>query len=206
MFETTTSKISRLVLLILLLSSVMLPAAEAHRVTVFAWIEGDMVHTQSKFGGGRKAQGSPIQVYDLQGNLLLEGLTNDQGEFSFKAPGKMDLRIVLVAGTGHQAEWFVHAADFGDTITGELVSADAKAQTRETIVARDAPTATSNISAAELQQVVEAAVDKKLQPVIRMLVEKNTAGPTFKDIMGGIGYIFGLVGVATYFRCRNKSA
>jgi nickel transport protein len=205
MLETVTYKTSKFVLLLLFLSAVMLPKAEAHRVTVFAWTEGDMVHTQSKFGGGRKAQETPIQVFDLQGNLLLEGLTNVQGEFSFKAPGKMDLRIVLVAGTGHQAEWFVRAAEFGDTLSGEFVSAG-KAQTREAIVARAAPMEASVISTAELQQVVEAAVDKKLQPVIRMLVEKNTAGPTFKDIMGGIGYIFGMVGIATYFRCRNKSA
>jgi len=205
MFKIVIYKISKIVIVLLFLLTVMLPKADAHRVTVFAWVEGDMVHTQSKFGGGRKAQGSPIQVYDLQDNLLLEGLTNDQGEFSFKAPEKMDLRVVLVAGTGHQAEWFVRAADFGGTITGELVAAD-KTQTREAIVGRDAPTTASLISASELQQVVEAAVDKKLQPVVRMLVEKNTAGPTFKDIMGGIGYIFGLVGIATYFRCRNKSA
>ena len=99
MFGTVPHKISKLILLTLMLSTIMLPKAEAHRVTVFAWVEGDVVHTQSKFGGGRKPQGATIQVYDQQNILQVEGKTDDQGVFTFKAPGKMDLKIVLVAVT-----------------------------------------------------------------------------------------------------------
>jgi len=210
MFATIAYKLSRVVLLALLLSLGVLQEAEAHRVTVFAWVEGDMVHTQSKFSGGRKAQNAPIQVYDQQGNLQIEGKTDDQGQFTFKAPGKMDLKIVLIAGAGHRAEWSVSADEFGDTVTAKSVPANElpTSEVDQTTVAtaQALPQTSTNLSRAELQQIVEATIDKKLQPVIQMLTEAQTAGPTFQDIIGGIGYIFGLVGVAMYFRYRNKSA
>jgi len=47
-------------------------AAWAHKVTIFAWVEGDTVYTQSKFSGGRKAKGATVVVYDKEGNQLLE--------------------------------------------------------------------------------------------------------------------------------------
>ncbi len=204
------NKISKLILLVLFLSGVVLTEAEAHRVTVFAWIEGDMVYTQSKFGGGHKAQMAPIQVYDQHDNLLLEGTTDDQGEFQFKAPGRMDMKIVLAAGEGHRAEWILRAAEPGkseeESPASIMPTATSAGHTAEAASGSASSSTVTGISVAELQQVVEAAVDKKLQPVVSMLVAEHTAGPTFRDIIGGIGYIFGLVGIATYFRCRNKSA
>ncbi len=44
--------------------------AWAHKVTIFAWVDGDMVHTQSKFSRGRPAKNSTIVVYDNEGNQL----------------------------------------------------------------------------------------------------------------------------------------
>jgi nickel transport protein len=35
-----------------------------------------------------------------------------------------------------------------------------------------------------------------------MLAEQTEAGPNLRDIIGGIGWIFGLIGVAAYFRRR----
>jgi nickel transport protein len=37
-----------------------------------------------------------------------------------------------------------------------------------------------------------------------MLAESLDRGPTVSEVMGGIGYIFGLVGVALYFLNRGK--
>jgi nickel transport protein len=37
-----------------------------------------------------------------------------------------------------------------------------------------------------------------------MLAESLESGPTAGDVIGGIGYIFGLVGVALYFTTRGK--
>ena len=52
--------------------------------------------------------------------------------------------------------------------------------------------------------MIETALEKKLKPALKMLVALQNRRPAFKDILGGMGYIFGLVGVAIYFRYRPK--
>jgi len=81
----------------------------AHRVNLFAWVEGDTVYVESKFSGGRRVTAGKITVSDTQGTELLSGTTSEKGEFSFKVPKKTELKIVLVAGTGHRAEWTISA-------------------------------------------------------------------------------------------------
>jgi len=62
--------------------------ALAHKVSIFAWVEGDTVYTQSKFSKGKRVKNSSVIVFDSDGNKLLEGKTDDKGEFSFKIPKK----------------------------------------------------------------------------------------------------------------------
>ena len=56
----------------------------------------------------------------------------------------------------------------------------------------------------ELQLAVEKALDKKLEPVIKMLAESRRQTLSVQDILGGIGYILGLVGIASYFHFRKN--
>jgi nickel transport protein len=63
-----------------------------------------------------------------------------------------------------------------------------------------------DVTLGNIRQVVEEALDKRLKPVMKILVESRENHPTFRDIFGGIGYILGLVGVAAYFNYRRKSA
>ena len=61
-------------------------AAQAHKVTIFAWAEGNRVFTESKFSGGKRVKDGLVTVFDSAGNQLLEGRTDENGEFSFEAP------------------------------------------------------------------------------------------------------------------------
>jgi hypothetical protein len=85
--------------------------ADAHRVILFARVEGDTVYVESKFSGGKKVNAGRITVTDADGVELITGTTDAQGEFSFKIPKKTDLKIVLSAGEGHRAEWTIPAAE-----------------------------------------------------------------------------------------------
>lgn len=186
--------------------------AIAHRVTLFAWIEGDTVHTESKFGSGRKAVGAPVEVYDAHGNKLLEGKTDDEGEFSFKLPKKTALKIVLQAGSGHRAEWKLSAEEIEEALGGQAVEktenpADTEQhslQPAETEEAGNIPQGTITLEAAELQKIIEASLDKKLAPIKKDLAGACNKGPDIRDILGGIGYIMGLVGIALYMANRRK--
>jgi nickel transport protein len=94
------------------LLSLPIETVDAHGVSLFAWVEGDTVYVESKFSGGKRVKVGKIIVTDPQGTELVKGTTNAEGEFSFKVPKKVDLKIVLLAGTAHRAEWTVSAAEF----------------------------------------------------------------------------------------------
>jgi len=85
--------------------------ANSHGLSVFAWVEGDTIFVESKFSGGKRVNAGKIIVTDSQGTELLTGTTDENGEFSFKVPKKTELKIVLLAGTGHRAEWTIAAGE-----------------------------------------------------------------------------------------------
>ena len=74
----------------------------AHKVNVFAWVEGDTVFVEGYFPGGKKSQDSLVEVFNPAGTKLLEGRTNKKGEFSFKIPERTDLKIVLTSSMGQR--------------------------------------------------------------------------------------------------------
>jgi nickel transport protein len=86
----------------------------AHKVNVFAWIEGDTVFVEGYFPGGKKSQDSLVEVFNPAGTKLLQGRTNEKGEFSFKIPERTDLKIVLTASMGHKNDFTVSAGDVGE--------------------------------------------------------------------------------------------
>ena len=190
----------------------MVGSASAHRVNVFAWVEGDMIHVEGKFSGGKKVKAGKISVMDPQGVELLSGRTDDQGKFSFKIPKRTDLRIVLIAGQGHQGEWTLRADEITDLPSETALEASAeKAMQPEgkeivSITSMDPGTAAPDtaIKSEELEAIIETVLDKKLKPITRMLADLRQKGPSVSDIFAGIGYILGLVGVAAYVHSRKK--
>jgi len=175
----------------------------AHRVTIFAWVEGDKIFTESKFSGGKLVKGGEVIVYDPEGTQLLKGKTDNRGEFSFKIPKRTAMKIVLIAGMGHRGDWTIPASDIGGApeVNSEPAGSQKTGSRRP-----EEQAATSHISLEQIRQVVEKALDQRLKPVMKILVESREHGPTFRDIFGGIGYILGLMGVASYFHYRRKSA
>jgi nickel transport protein len=173
----------------------------AHKVTVFAWVEGDTVHTESKFSGGREAKDARIEVYDAAGEKLLEGRTDDQGRFAFKPPRPEALRIVLIAGTGHQNEWRLAAEEFTDAPAATAPAASIAAPPPPST--SQAETGTPTLTPGEFQTLIDQALDRKLAPIMHHLVALDK-GPSVSDILGGIGYIIGLVGLGAYLQSRRK--
>ena len=197
----------KMVLWLLILMAILPLSAtpvSAHKVTIFAWVDGDMVHTQSKFSGGKKAKNAVVEVYDAQGIKLLEGKTDENGEFTFKIPKKTEMKVVLVSGTGHRAEWTIPIEE----LQGELPSQSVPSKPRQTknneIEPITKPTVNTRLSEIDIERIVENVLDKKLKPLMRMLAESKTKGPTASDIISGIGYILGLMGLGAYIHYRRK--
>jgi nickel transport protein len=190
----------------------LIERAHPHGVYVFAWVEGDTVYVESKFSGGKKVNSGKIIVTDSEGAELLSGTTDDRGEFSFKIPKKTELKIVLLAGAGHRAEWVIAASeiDMSDKKDAPLPEKTAKAeqpgpfQSKAETDAAEKMQPLSALTEKDLKAAVEEAVDKKLKPLMKILAESEQQGPTAKDIFSGIGYIIGIVGIVAYLHGRKK--
>jgi nickel transport protein len=181
-----------------IIASLTLPSQVwAHKVNVFAWVEGDTVFVEGYYPGGKKAQDSLVEVFNSTGTKLLQGRTNQKGEFSFKVPAKEDLRIVLTAGMGHKNDFTITAGDLGGS---EPSSDEPVPKTREKVVA---PFSTT-VDMGQLEEMIDQALDRKLEPVIKLIRNTRKEGPGVTEIIGGIGYIFGLFGLVMYFRNRKE--
>lgn len=176
--------------------------ASGHKVNVFAWVEGNTVYTESRFSAGKMVQNGKIEVYDMKGNKLLEGTTDENGLFNFPVPAKEDIKVVLVAGMGHGNHWIVKAQELSDASTAPAVSAP---QPPPQPVVTVEPSVQGNavgtcVDAKTIEQIVNRALEKKIGGLEAQLVGQ---GPKFREIVAGFGYILGLVGLAAYMRFRK---
>lgn len=181
--------------------------AFAHKVSIFAWVEGDTVYTQSKFSKGKRAKNSSVIVFDLEGNKLLEGKTDENGEFSFKIPKQTALKIVLKASMGHMAEWTIPVEEINPEAVSDVKdSYETAFHSQSDVPGSNQPVSSEShgISRQEIKKLIDESLDKKLAPIMNMLADSYGGDPSLTEIIGGIGYIFGLVGVAMYFTSRRK--
>jgi len=169
----------------------------AHKVNVFAYVEGGKIYTESYFNDGKKCIDSKIEVFDNRGNKLLEGLTDKEGEFSFEVLSEDgDLKIVLTASMGHRAEYSI--------LADELSSAAGLIKEEpEEPVSLISPE-TSSVDLKEIQSIIEDALDEKLKPIMREIKKSQEDKILPTEIIGGIGYIIGIFGIIAYFLSRKR--
>lgn len=59
------------------------------------------------------------------------------------------------------------------------------------------------LSATETRQIVHEVVEGHLAPIHRELASRSASGPTIAEIIGGIGWIIGLVGIFLFIKSRR---
>ena len=185
--------------------------ADAHRLTVFAWVDGETVHVESQFGSGNPVQGGEVTVTTPDGTVAVTGTTDTSGALSFKVPERTDLTVTVSAGMGHQGEWTVRAdelgaapADDSTASAGSVVPEPSPPPEGAASGAASTQSSEVEISADAIEAAVARAMDRKLAPLMKMVGELRNRGPGVSEIFGGIGYIFGLAGVALYVSARKR--
>lgn len=159
-------------LLLLLKEDILL----AHRINIFAYVEDDTVYTESYFSDGKKVKNGLIEVYDSQGNRLLKGRTDREGQFNFKLPKKDDLKITITTDMGHKNFYLLSKEEL--------------------------PARLNRKEAEELKDLIEACLDEKLRPIIREL-KRMQDKTSFMDLISGVGYILGITGIVFYFLAKK---
>jgi len=211
----------------------------AHKVNIFAYVEGNQIITESYFPDGRKVEGGTIEVYDSQGNKLLTGTTDREGKFSFVPPKRDNLKIVLIATMGHKNSYLMSAEELPATVgaaTAEGVK-DAGGAASKQEGSQEAPKAaapqpqqqdesnqaaatasgevgregqpspssvSSQVDVQEIRKIIDQSLDQKLAPIMRELAKAQEERVSPTQIFGGIGYIFGIVGLILYFTKKKE--
>jgi nickel transport protein len=199
--------------------------ALAHRVLVFAYAEGDTIHTESKFVPDTPVRAGKVMVMDAKtGQELLTGQSDALGKFSFKIPAqaaaqRMDLKIVAEAAMGHRGEWLLKADNYlsGDKSASPAspkaapapVETAADTGKMPVLPVKEAPSGVQGNQVANLdQQALEAtlnkALERQLAPINEKLTELTMHRTSLTDILGGIGYILGFFGLWAYFQSKGR--
>ncbi len=160
------------------------PEAFAHKISIHVRTEGDAVFVDCRYADGKKVGQGEIRVVDAGGVEVSRGRTDDNGLYSFKVVRRDQYRILLDDGTGHRAESRIEAGP--PDVGGLPAPPPARPET-------------------DVEAVLESTLDRKLAPIHARLNELEGRGPDIRDILGGLGYILGIVGLAAYFRSRRGS-
>lgn len=181
---------SKLMIITAMVSLLFSPLSQAHLLKVFAWSEGSAVAGNAYFSGGIPAKGARIQLKDASGNVLVTGHPNAKGDFHLEVPpNTVAVQVIADTNDGHIAHWSLKTA-------AKATKPKSKAMTTK------AQTSTANIDQQQLKQLVAEAVAEQIGP-LRMELDKDASAFRLSDILGGIGYIFGVFGILIWLKSRK---
>lgn len=185
--------------MVLLLALLAAPAF-AHNIVGGVYAIGDLIEGEVGFSDGEMGQaGVPVMITDAQGNKLGETVVEEEGLFSFQAQQRIDHHFKIDLGAGHVLNTMLSADELPDSLPG----GDQQPANATSTPAGNGNVALSGADAAALQQMIERSVSKQIVPLRKELqAYKEKAG--LQDILGGIGYIFGLCGVGMWLRQRKQ--
>jgi nickel transport protein len=186
------NKLNQSILLLLLLAVLLFSpsAVLAHGVHLDAYVVGNKIIAEASFSDGAAIKNSGINIYDEHGNLLNTSQTDENGRAEFNIPVLEDLKLILNDNLGHQAQYIVKRSK----LPAEFQSSNPESKME----------AANAVSEEQLRIIVSEELDKKLAPINHDLDQLSNSGPGMTEIIGGIGYIFGLMGLYFYFKKREN--
>ena len=210
---------TRRILLALAFLGLFGTVAQAHKVNVFAVVENGFVTGEGYFSGGAKAQNSTVEIRNATADLIAQGVTGTDGTFRVALPSGAEapLTVVLKAGEGHQSTFILKTEDLGQTKSTQAPTpagmdwAQPSAPVGAGAIQVMPPGKASGVPAStvlpamdetRLAALMDAAVAKAVTPLrleLAKLADRDQ-GAQFQGIIGGLGWIIGLVGIAAWFK------
>lgn len=195
-----------------LLCLCVLQPAVAHQLRVFAAADGDLIRGSAYFAGGAVASGAQVRIESTDGTLLATPIPDAEGGFSWRVATPADYLIVVQSADGHRAEWMVAEAELAPAFAGRLGLSASAAAEPESAAGADAahigqPSPARERAAAldpVLESAIERAVARQVRPLREELAEAR-ARSRVQDVIGGIGYIVGIAGLALWWAARGRT-
>ncbi len=194
------------------------PASQAHKVKMFATAEGNLITGYVYYTTGGKPKQAVILVEDPQGNRLGNVTTDDNGEFTFTANLRQDYVFILELADGHRATFTVTADELPETLSppeGKQPVQNENGPNNDQDMTSERPLPASEthvaakdhlvlqLSSGELEDLMDKAVSKQMR-LLREQLEHYEEKVRLHDILGGIGYIIGLMGLGYFLSARRR--
>jgi nickel transport protein len=207
-------------------------------VVVFAAGQGEAIEGEVYFHGGAPARKVKVSLVDPDGRTVGATTADDEGRFRFPIQFRCDYKLVADAGEGHGAEYTVPADELSESLPprgGPGGSPGGEAAEGKTATpaghgqngAPPSPDQGGNPApsgaeptlpepqqgpGAETQSEdlrAQIQVIGKQLAALRNDLNKYENEIRFRDVLGSLGYILGLMGLAFYFlgvRRKEKRA
>lgn len=170
--------------------------AAAHGLQVAAFADGARIEGSVYEPGGRPVSDARVTVRARDGRLLAELESDARGRFVYRATGDADLLIRAETLDGHAAEWTVTADEMAGIESGpEAVGGS--------LHGTESARGEGLEPSPELETLVERAVARQVRPLREQLIAYEDR-VRLRDLLGGIGYILGLAGLALWWRSRGR--
>jgi len=160
---------ARLPLCILALLCLLPSSAVAHGIHVMATVDGRTIRGMAFYHGDTPVRGATVRALDPLDEEIGRTTTDEQGQFQLEATSDCDHRLLVDTGDGHGGELLVTASQLRDGTT---------------------PTKATE---ADLETIGRRLDELSLQ------LQTYEQTVRWRDILGAIGFIFGIAGVAFYF-------
>lgn len=188
---------------ILLLSMFLSSVVHAHNVVGMVYVIADNIEGEVGFSNGVMAEaGLPVTIVNDAGEEIGSTVTVEGGAFSFTPTTYQNHTVIVDTGSGHKKEFVLDKSELPDSLkSGGGVVTNSATTTNQS----QSPLSTG-MSSTELSKAIELAVAKQVKPLNQSINElKYKSG--WQDVIGGIGYIFGLCGVGIWLTSRkNKNS
>lgn len=170
---------NHLLLWTIVMTCLSLPTgANAHKVKLFATVEGNTIDGYVYFPGGSRAHNVVVKVTTVDGTSLGETHTDTNGQFSYTMTQQVDHVFSVDTGDGHYTSHTVNVGETSPAIP------------------------TTSVATPTLSELIENSVSKQIRP-LREQLETYEEKVRFHDILGGIGYIFGLASLWILIKRRS---
>jgi nickel transport protein len=192
-------------------SIILLPSTVfAHGMDVFASVEGKIINGKANYHDGTPVRDCDVIAYDTSNKELGRTKTDGEGKFALEAGFRCDYRLLVDAGDGHGGEYLIPAKALPSDLPPRGVS-DVSADTAHSHIESDSQhlhepqaetvTTDTKLDEKKLLSAIHADID-----LLEEQLNEYEHRIRFRDILGGIGFIVGIVGAAygCYYRGLMK--
>ena len=172
--------------LVILLSLGAASSISAHELRLFVDVEGSEIVGRLHFEGGGPASGTVVQIINPRREIVAEVTTDAEGRFRQAMKNRADYVIRARTIDLHQAEGTIKADRFPNSLP---------------TLADVAPVTHSS------ESVSDEAFHREMRAEIRLIreqLDRVESSIGLRDIVGGIGFIVGILGLLLFLRQRAK--